>query len=139
MQTPDLSVLREFAQALVRQAPRHSLSRVAASTLRVLAHEGPQRITVLADREVVSQPAMTNLVQRLEAQEFVTRSTDPDDSRAFRIAITDAGREVLLHREKVIDDQLAATFHQLSDTQQAALAAALPALTEFTRIHDFQH
>ncbi|HYZ57653.1 MAG TPA: MarR family transcriptional regulator, partial [Streptosporangiaceae bacterium] len=46
----------------------------------------------LAAAECVSQPSMSQLVQRLEQQGLATRASDPADGRAALIAITDAGR-----------------------------------------------
>jgi len=112
MQTDDLlaSTLRELAAAIARHLPRGTVSRAAASTLSVLDREGPQRITALAEREAVSQPAMTNLVQRLEAQRLVERAADPLDARA--------------------------TLARLSPEEHDALVAALPALSHVTELHE---
>lgn len=137
MQTLDLATtLREFAHVTVRQMPRMAVSRAAASTLSVLDREGPQRITALAEREAVSQPAMTNLAQRLETQGLVTRSADPLDARATLISITDTGLSVLTERRRLHDESLQATFDRLSPDDRAAIVAVLPALTHFTELHE---
>ena len=91
-------MLREFALSLVRDAPQDSLSRTAAATLSVLERGGPQRVTALAAHESVSQPAMTGLVQRLEAAGLVSRESDPGDGRAALIAVTPAGSAALSSR-----------------------------------------
>ena len=76
MTQPDLDELarglREFAAGFVRSTRADSLSRTASSTLSWLVREGATRITTLADREAVTQPAMTGLVQRLELAGLVT-------------------------------------------------------------------
>ncbi len=72
MTQPDLDKLarglREFAGGLLRSSRTEPLSRAAASTLSWLARDGAMRVTTLAEREAVTQPAMTGLVQRLEAE-----------------------------------------------------------------------
>lgn len=128
--------LRELATAVARHLPRGTVSRAAASTLSVLRREGAQRITVLAEREAVSQPAMTNLVQRLEAQGLVTRAADPADARATLISVTEAGVRVIDERRRMQDDALRSTLERLSPEDRAALVAALPALTHFTELHE---
>ncbi len=130
------STLRELASATVRHMSRGSLSRVGASTLSILHREGAQRITVLAAREAVSQPAMTNLVQRLEAQGLVERAVDPADARATLITVTDAGVALMLERRSLHDAELQATLDRLSPEERAAIDAALPALTRFTELHE---
>ena len=102
MAQPDLDHLarglREFAGGLLRSTRADSLSRAAASTLSWLAREGAMRITTLAERDGVTQPAMTGLVQRLEASGLVTRKSDARDGRVALIDITPLGRRTLERR-----------------------------------------
>lgn len=116
--------------------PRGTLSRAGASTLSVLERCGPQRITVLAEREAVSQPAMTSLVQRLEAAGLVRRDSDPEDARASRITVTEAGRTTLAERRRRYDDLIGATFETLDIADRNAITAALPALSRFIEAYD---
>ena len=58
---------------------RAGLSASAAFLLNRVSREGPARLTSLATKEGVSQPSMTQLIQRLERQGLVTRLADPDD------------------------------------------------------------
>ena len=124
--------LREFVVAMVRLAPQSDLSRTGAGTLSLLHREGPQRITTLADREAVSQPAMTGLVQRLEATGLVVREPDPLDGRATLIAITDDGRTTMQTRRQEHDQVIAERVAQLDRDQLALLLAALPAITNLS-------
>ena len=128
-------VLREFALSLVRDAPQDSLSRTAAATLSVLERGGPQRVTALAAHESVSQPAMTGLVQRLEAAGLVSRESDPGDGRAALIAVTPAGSVALAARRRGHEDAIAARLELLSSYDRALLAAAAPALVHLMESH----
>jgi DNA-binding MarR family transcriptional regulator len=49
------------------------------------------RITELGDDVLLTQPGMSRLVARLEARGLVHRVDDPDDGRASRIRLTQAG------------------------------------------------
>ncbi|MET0928997.1 MAG: MarR family transcriptional regulator [Aeromicrobium sp.] len=129
------TVLREFALSLVRDAPQTSLSRTAAATLSVLERGGPQRITTLAEHESVTQPAMTGLVQRLEASGLVAREPDPADGRATLVAITPIGAKELGVRRDAHDEVIATRLLQLSGYDRALLAAAAPALTHLMESH----
>ena len=60
---------------------RARLSRTEVGVLAALA-VGPNRITELSAREGVSQPAVTQLVNRLQERGWVERGTDPADARA---------------------------------------------------------
>jgi DNA-binding MarR family transcriptional regulator len=139
MPQPDLEHLsrglREFASALMRSTRSDLLSRTAASTLSWLDREGPMRITSLAEREAVTQPAMTGLIQRLEAGGLVTRSADARDGRVALIDITTLGVDTLYRRRATQDAIITDRLNQLSSEDLSALESALPALLAVTEHH----
>jgi DNA-binding MarR family transcriptional regulator len=109
-------------------SPASGLSMTAAATLAGIERLGPQRLTLLATREGVTQPAMTQLISRLEESGLVRRAPSPDDGRVVLVAITEQGRATLAHRRSARAERLAGIITQLSPDHRAALAAALPAL-----------
>src|ERR1700689_2736995 len=104
------------------------LSLTAAATLASIERFGPQRLTALAAREGVTQPAMTQLISRLEDAGQVRRESAPDDGRVVLATITDAGRTTLAYRRDSRATRLAVILAQLSPDHLAALDAARPAL-----------
>ncbi|GAB4058060.1 MarR family transcriptional regulator [Catellatospora paridis] len=121
-----LTVQRLFG-ALRRLSPP-GISLSAAATLATLEREGPQRLTELAVREGVTQPAMTQIVTRLERDALAARTADPADRRVVLVEITQAGRDLLRHRRDVRAERVAALLAQLDPADRAAVEAALPAL-----------
>lgn len=114
--------------ALVRRLSPPGLSLTAAATLTTLEQSGPARLTALAAHEGVTQPAMTQLVGRLEDQGLAERCADPDDGRAVNVQITRDGRDLLARRRAARAERLSGLLAQLSPADQDALAAALPAI-----------
>lgn len=118
--------LTDLASVVVRAVTdRRGMSFTAASALARLEREGPARLTALAAAEGVTQPSMTQLVQRLERQALALRIDDPEDGRVTLVAITDTGREVLAERRQERDARLAALLSSLPDEEQQALASAM--------------
>jgi len=111
---------------------RTSMSTSAAFLLNRVSREGAARLTSLAAQEGVSQPSMTQLIQRLERQGLVARLPDPADGRVAIVDLTDAGRDLLDERRKTRRDRLAAVLETLSTEDQLALwlsvQVALPIL-----------
>lgn len=111
---------------------RADLSASAAFTMNRVQREGPVRLTTLASKEGVSQPSMTQLVQRLERAGLVTRLPDPDDGRACLVGITPAGQTLLDDRKRLRRERLAALMTTLTAEEQSALwlsaRVALPLL-----------
>ena len=71
---------------------------------------------------------MTQLVGRLEEQGLAIRCADPADGRVVHVEITDAGRDVIARRRAIRAERLSSLLTRLSQDDQDALAAALPAM-----------
>jgi DNA-binding MarR family transcriptional regulator len=109
-------------------SPPSGLSLTAAATLATLERSGPCRLTSLAAREGVTQPAMTQLAARLQDAGLVTRDPDPSDGRVVRVGITSEGQVTLARRRQARAERLGGLLDRLSPDHRAALAAALPAM-----------
>jgi DNA-binding MarR family transcriptional regulator len=113
-------------------SPPDGLSLTAAATLATLERSGPRRLTALAAQEGVTQPAMTQLISRLQDSGLVGRDADPADGRVVQVRLTEAGREMLARRRAVRAERLAVILARISPEDQAALTAALPAIDALT-------
>ncbi|QAY59181.1 MarR family transcriptional regulator [Microbacterium protaetiae] len=130
------TTLDRLIRLLRRSTLPGDLSPVAASTLYTLVHSGPSRLTALAEAEHVTQPAMTQVVTRLEHAGLVARAADPHDGRAVIVEVTEAGRELNGARRRaraaVLDDLTA----QLPPAARETLTAAIPVLEQLVDIAD---
>ncbi|MFF4906575.1 MarR family winged helix-turn-helix transcriptional regulator [Streptomyces sp. NPDC001260] len=108
--TPVSDEVIEIERALTRitylstRARRHErlmalagvpLDRAAVALLRQVADSEPLRPGELAIRLGVEASHVTRTVQQLQKSGYVTRVPDPDDRRAQRIELTEAGREAI--------------------------------------------
>ncbi|MFF6989289.1 MULTISPECIES: MarR family transcriptional regulator [unclassified Streptomyces] len=106
------------------------LDRAAVALLRQVADSDPLRPGELAQRLGVEASHVTRTVQQLQKAGYVTRAPDPDDRRAQRIELTEAGRKAVISvrdagargmqmalSEWSTDElqQLAALFHRMVD------------------------
>ena len=123
--TTDLERIFRLFRSL---SPAGGMSMTAAATLAAIERLGPQRLTVLAAREGVTQPAMTQLISRLEDSGLVHREASQEDGRVVLVVITDDGRAMIARRRAGRNERLAGIIAQLGPEHQEALAAALPAL-----------
>jgi DNA-binding MarR family transcriptional regulator len=103
---------------------RADLSASAAFAMNRVCREGPIRLTALAAKEGVTQPSMTQLIQRLERAGLVARLADPDDGRAALIGITEDGQTLLDDRKRLRRERLAALMNTLTSEEEAALLLA---------------
>jgi DNA-binding MarR family transcriptional regulator len=140
---PDSDIVVGIAEALrvgatlsVRHLARGT-SLTSRNVLAALAAEGPCRLTALATATGIAQPAMTQLVGRMEREGLVVRLIDPEDGRATLVAITDAGRALRAEQRQSVRERMAELLDKLSADNQATLAlamrVAMPLLQQLTR------
>jgi DNA-binding MarR family transcriptional regulator len=108
--------------------PPDGVSLTAGSTLGLLLRSGAQRLTALAEREAVSQPAMTGLVSRLQAAGLVERRADSSDGRAVLVELTAMGRALVQDRRARRAAALENLLEVLDPDERASFDAAIPAL-----------
>jgi len=73
-----------------RVAAAHDLSLTQLRVMAILRDRQP-RMSELADYLGLDRSSLTGLVSRGEARGLLVRVPDPSDSRATRVALTDAG------------------------------------------------
>jgi DNA-binding MarR family transcriptional regulator len=103
------------------------------SAMASLENLGAATLGELAAAERVQPPSMTRIVARLEEGGFVTRTTDAVDRRCVRVELTSTGRDFMAKSRTRRDAYLADRVADLSPTQQALLADALPILEHLLR------
>ncbi|NUT25459.1 MAG: MarR family transcriptional regulator [Streptomyces sp.] len=106
------------------------LDRAAVALLRQIADSESLRPGELANRLGVEASHVTRTVQQLQKSGYVTRVPDPQDRRAQRIELTEAGRQAIARvrdagargMQLALADwtpeelgQLAALFHRMVD------------------------
>lgn len=131
---PASDLLEVVALVIRGVAENRDLSLTAAAALGSLDRLGPQRITTLAASEGVSQPSMTQLIQRLEQRGLVARTSDPSDGRVALVSLTSQGQAALAARRQRNAAVIAALLADLPEqdvrTLAEGLAAVLPAMRE---------
>lgn len=118
-----LATINRLERIAYREAET-SNSSAYYRTLGALRQFGPQRASRLADYYRISQPAMSRVVAALERDGLIERMTDPADSRASLMSISERGDQVYEDRLKSMGRALAPYFPVLTKSDRAILAAA---------------
>ena len=105
--------------------------------LGILVHlqrEGPASPTTLAAGEGVTSQAIAGVVRELERRALVERTGGQQDRRRVAVAITDAGRELLISRENaVVDAMVKALAEEYTPPERRQLEAAVPLLNRLAK------
>ena len=77
----------------------------------------------------VSRTRVTGMLDRLEQDNLITRSVDPDDRRSFMLELTDTGREIVRQIDDLRRDQIRMALARMDTADVTALRRGLEALT----------
>lgn len=124
----DLLVLSARFTRLAARESTATMPRALWRTLAQLDELGPVRVSDLAAATHISQPTATSLLQRLGERGWVERGSDPDDARAVRVRVTDAGRQALAGNRAAAAAAMAPRLARLDDESRQALSDGLSAL-----------
>src|SRR6266566_1923028 len=121
----DWTLLTQLTQAyrglLDGLMDRIGLHRAQVNVLcRLFAQDGMTQ-SEIAEQLAVQGATITNMLQRMEEADLVTRRRDPDDNRLVRVYLTDKGRK----QERAISEQAMrveqSVFEGLSAEERAML------------------
>lgn len=123
---------KQHAQAI---AEAHALTFPQLVALRHLLRSGPISMSDLTNRLGVTRGALTGLIDRLEAAEFVTRQPSSADRRVIFLALTEKGREVLGRVREAWRLEVDHWLAPLGESGQACISEALTMLIDAEARH----
>jgi DNA-binding MarR family transcriptional regulator len=121
-------VIARLARQLNASSTSEGLTPSQASVLGLVVFRGPLSLGDLADLEGLNPTMLSRVVGRLQELELIRRIPDPADLRSASVISTSAGQEVDSRVKAQRAAVVSACVDQLSDQQEQALSAALPAL-----------
>ena len=113
------------------------LSTQKMRALAVLATIGGLQIGELAVYAVVEKSTLSRALDALETDGLVRRETDPADSRATRVFITEAGREAFDTLWPHMATSYGQMFKGIPEGERRAFVATLQKILGNIRKHDF--
>jgi DNA-binding MarR family transcriptional regulator len=111
-----------------RAVPEHAPAGLQA--LAVLARTDASRVSEVADRLRIDLSVASRQISALESAGWVAREPDPDDRRAQRLRVTDAGQTVLEDTRTRMVDAYSHVLEGWSEQDVLALTTALERLRE---------
>ena len=125
--------LRRFNERLIERFSAQGFSEIRpsyGSVLVPLFSEDDLRLSDVAARSGLSKQAITGIVKLCEHDRLVVRERDPDDGRAYRLRLSDRGREFRSVAETVLAELDAKLVRSLGQEDHKALTRALKGVTE---------
>ncbi len=110
----------KFARLCIRSLSRSGLTMSQYALLNLLARE-PEPMTDLSARMLITKPAVTNLVDRLEKHGFLKRMPDAHDRRVTLIAICPKGTKLVREMQGTVLGFLLRTLSQFSAAERGTI------------------
>lgn len=130
-------IMARYNAGLRKRLNEMGLTTAKMRTLAVLSVIEAPLVGELAVYSIIETSTLSRSLDALEAEGLVSRSSDPEDSRAIRISITPAGREAF---KQIWPDMLASydtMFEGISEDEQHAFIGTLKKMLRNTRVHDY--
>jgi DNA-binding MarR family transcriptional regulator len=103
----------------------NGLSIIGFQALALLEMHGDMPMSRLAEELGVAFPNATGIVGRMEERGIVERTHDEHDRRVVRVALTDAGRQLIADMDAARRDRMARLIDMLDEDQQDRLLQAV--------------
>jgi len=91
----------KFSRFYAKVLTQKKMSLPQFSLLLLLIDNGPLRMGTIAEKLYLASSSVTNLVDRLEGNQYIVRLADPADRRAFTIKVTAKGKRVVADIRKI--------------------------------------
>lgn len=110
------------------------LSATELAVLGRIGRCGPMTPGQLARAEHVRPPSMTKVIESLEGRGMLSREPHPTDRRQYLVSRTEAAEVFVEASRQVRTVWLANHLDQLTDSERAAIEAAIPALSRLAEL-----
>lgn len=116
------------------ETPYGKIGLRQAEVLYALRHglvsDGPVSPSLLAEHFCVQPSAITRVLNRLEASDYIARRVDPTDGRAQTIHLTERGEAISVAVEQVFADQMQEAIATIPDDELDGLMRHVEMLGE---------
>jgi DNA-binding MarR family transcriptional regulator len=121
---------RRMRHRLDHRLEQFGLTGVQWTVLAHLGNEDGLSQGELQRRLAIEGATLTHIVQRLEREDFIRRSCDPEDRRRQRVWLTEKSRALLPELAEIVAEHRAFVQRGLADDEIATLSALLRRLEE---------
>src|SRR4051794_23020979 len=120
-----MSLLMAFGRRMRQRQPGDALDYSAFPILKLLSHQGPMRLSAVAQVLGLDASTVSRHARQLEDRGVLERTGDPDDRRASRVAVSEHGNACLAQafeaRRHLITDALEGWTGEERDTLRLLL------------------
>ncbi len=94
-----------FKTLLLEKSKTYNLSPIQIQLLIFIAYHSSEKTTVsyLSQEFNLSKPTISDTIKTLEQKQFINKIVDKKDTRSYRIALTETGKNIVLETENFVN------------------------------------
>jgi DNA-binding MarR family transcriptional regulator len=125
-----LPIFRRSSRNIDLDRVAEGLSHPHIMVMRMLEDHERLSVSVIGDKQFISRPQMTHIVDKLVSLGMVERTIDEDDRRVINVVLTDTGRKIMRQCDAIIRSSVKQSLSALDDKDIEEMSAALSKLAE---------
>ncbi len=130
-----LSLMMALGRRMRQRQPGDVIDYSAFPILKLLTHQGPMRLSALAQVLGLDASTVSRHARQLEDKGLLERTEDPDDGRASRVAVSENGQACLAQGFETRRHVVATALEGFSDDERETLRTLLQRLVESLLTH----
>jgi DNA-binding MarR family transcriptional regulator len=125
-----MSLMMALGRRLRQRQPGDAIDYSAFPILKLLTHQGPMRLSALAQVLGLDASTVSRHARQLEDKGLLERTEDPDDGRASRVAVSEQGHACLAQGFETRKHLIATALEGWSAEERETLRTQLQRLVE---------
>ena len=132
--SPLHKAMRQIAEHLTRKMRQIVAPEKESHLLAFLGVYGPSRVGELRQVFGYQPSTLTSMLDRLESEGLVTRTTDPEDRRSFLIEVTPEGRRIGKRARRAVEEFESEILEGIGEKDLDGFRAVMAAVAEVTQV-----
>ena len=116
-----MSLMMALGRRMRQKQPGDVVDYSAFPILKLLTHQGPMRLSALAQVLGLDASTVSRHARQLEDRGLLERTDDPDDGRASRVEVSEAGRASLEQAFEARHHVISAALEGISESERETL------------------
>lgn len=134
-----MSLMMALGRRMRQRQPGDAIDYSAFPILKLLSHQGPMRLSALAQVLGLDASTVSRHARQLEDSGLLERSDDPDDRRASRVAVSEHGNDCLAQAFETRRHVISSTLEGWTPEERETLRVLLHRLVENLMTHSEMH
>lgn len=137
-----LVTLRQIIRAIDMHSKqlvkRYGLTAPQLMVLKEIMSDQDINIGRVAKKVSLSQATVTNIIDRLETRDLVTRERSVQDKRRVIVRVTEKTREILKNDPSVLQEEFVRKFKELEEWEQNLILSSIQRIAKMMNAEDIE-